>query len=184
MIKRKGKFLTFCFSLLPGAGHMYLGFMKQGISLMTLFCGTIFVSIYMNIGPLTLLLPIMFCYSFFDTINKNSLSDEDFYALEDAYLFDLNFDNFKNIIHGKFRPLIALALIIIGMQMLLSNLYSILLRALPDYISSIIYNILYPFIDRLPKLLIGLGIIAAGLSLIRGKKKNLGLETAEMEGEK
>ena len=32
------KFLTFLFSLLPGAGHMYFGLMKRGISFMILFC--------------------------------------------------------------------------------------------------------------------------------------------------
>lgn len=30
MTKKKGKLLTFCWSLIPGAGEMYLGFFKQG----------------------------------------------------------------------------------------------------------------------------------------------------------
>ena len=37
MTKKKGKLLTFCWSLIPGAGEMYLGFFKQGISLMAAF---------------------------------------------------------------------------------------------------------------------------------------------------
>ena len=37
MTKKKSKFFTFCCSLIPGAGEMYLGFLKQGISIMTTF---------------------------------------------------------------------------------------------------------------------------------------------------
>ena len=35
--KKKNRFLTFCFSMLPGAAEMYMGFMKTGVSLMSLF---------------------------------------------------------------------------------------------------------------------------------------------------
>ena len=34
MKKQKGKFLLFVFSLCPGAGHMYMGLMKMGVSVM------------------------------------------------------------------------------------------------------------------------------------------------------
>lgn len=36
MPKQKRGFLLFICSLIPGAGEMYLGFFKQGISIMTL----------------------------------------------------------------------------------------------------------------------------------------------------
>lgn len=40
MTRKKRGFWTFCFSLIPGAGEMYLGFMKRGLSMMCLFlCG-------------------------------------------------------------------------------------------------------------------------------------------------
>lgn len=181
MIKRKGKFLTFCFSLLPGAGHMYLGFMKQGLSLMLYFWGTLFLATYLNIGALAFLLPVMFCYSFFDTINKNSLSDEDFYALEDNYLLNLDLDELKGILHGKFRPFIALILIIMGVQMLLSNCYHLILVVLPQDLSSLLFNILRPILNRLPQILIAIAIIAVGIHLIRGKKTALGLEEKEAD---
>lgn len=181
MIKRKGKFLTFCFSLLPGAGHMYLGFMKQGLSLMTLFFGTAFIATFLGIGALAFFLPIMFCYSFFDVINKNSLSDEDFYSLEDKYLFDLDFNEFRKLLQGKFRPVAALILIIIGVQMLLSNFYSILLSILPSGISDTIYYALMPVLNKLPQVLIAFLIIAVGVRLIKGKKEVLGLTDKEAD---
>ena len=36
MQKQKRGFLLFICSLIPGAGEMYMGFFKQGISIMTL----------------------------------------------------------------------------------------------------------------------------------------------------
>ena len=35
---KKNGFLTFCFACIPGAGQMYYGYMKRGLSLITLFC--------------------------------------------------------------------------------------------------------------------------------------------------
>ena len=74
-MKQKGKFLTFLFSLFPGAGQMYLGFMKMGGSIMMLFWGIIGFGVLLNLGVLYFLLPVIWCYSFFDAINKNSMDD-------------------------------------------------------------------------------------------------------------
>ena len=90
MIRKKSKGWTFICSLLPGAGEMYMGFMKQGVSIMGLFFATIAVAATLNIGPLTIVLPIIWCYSFFNVHNMYSLSDEEFYALEDDYIFHLD----------------------------------------------------------------------------------------------
>ena len=37
--KQRSKFCNFCLACIPGAGQMYLGFFKQGISLMSIFMG-------------------------------------------------------------------------------------------------------------------------------------------------
>ena len=37
MINKKNRLFTFFFSLIPGAGEMYLGFYKSGASIMLLF---------------------------------------------------------------------------------------------------------------------------------------------------
>ena len=39
MTRKKRGFWTFIFSLIPGAGEMYLGFMKRGVSTMLVFLG-------------------------------------------------------------------------------------------------------------------------------------------------
>ncbi len=63
--KRKSGFLLFWFSLLPGAGEMYLGFMRQGLSLMGLFWGIIALTAWLELGPFLLILPILFFTAFF-----------------------------------------------------------------------------------------------------------------------
>ena len=47
MARQKNKILMFLFSLIPGAGQMYMGFMKQGLSLMTIFATLCAVGIWL-----------------------------------------------------------------------------------------------------------------------------------------
>jgi hypothetical protein len=95
-MKKKSKFLTFIFSMMPGAGHMYLGFMKQGVSIMTLFFATAFFGMSLSAEAVLLIFPVIWFYSFFDALNKNGLPDEEFYALEDHFLFNLEKEDFKD----------------------------------------------------------------------------------------
>ena len=62
-MQRKSGFLTFCFACLPGAGEMYLGYMKRGLSVMIAFWGLIFVASLLNMGILGILAPIIWAYS-------------------------------------------------------------------------------------------------------------------------
>ena len=58
----------------PGGGHMYMGLMKKGLLLMTMFFGTIYVMESMRgYGGLGLIIPIIWLYSAFDAIAKRRL---------------------------------------------------------------------------------------------------------------
>ena len=50
MQKQKRGFWLFIFSLIPGAGEMYMGFKKQGISIMLLFWGSIALASITGLG--------------------------------------------------------------------------------------------------------------------------------------
>ncbi len=91
MISKKNNFFTFIFSLIPGAGQMYMGFMKRGLSLMSVFFLIIFSTIWQNIGPLFFIALIAWFYSFFDTHNLRSTPNDEFYTLEDSYIIFPNF---------------------------------------------------------------------------------------------
>ena len=55
---RKSRILTFLFALWPGAGQMYLGYMKRGVSLMGVFCLLIAITGFLNLSFLFFLLPV------------------------------------------------------------------------------------------------------------------------------
>lgn len=172
MKREKSKFLTFCFSLLPGAGHMYMGFMKVGLSLMAAFFFLIFFSSWLNIGPLLFFSPLIWFYSFFDCINKRYASDEEFSHLEDNYLFSL--DEIVKIdigIFKKHRKYTGIFLVILGGYLIWNNVINSLARFMSDRVYAAISSI-----TRVaPQVIIGVAIIVVGLKLISGKKKECDL---------
>ena len=56
---KKHPIATFIFACWPGAGQMYLGYTKRGVSLMTAFMLTIGISGFLNIGIFSILLPVI-----------------------------------------------------------------------------------------------------------------------------
>ena len=78
MTKQKKGLLLFLCSLVPGAGEMYMGFFKQGISIMLIFWGTFGLATLSSLSFIVMFLPIMWCYSFFHVHNLKSMSEDDF----------------------------------------------------------------------------------------------------------
>ncbi|HJB87773.1 MAG TPA: hypothetical protein IAA14_00005, partial [Candidatus Blautia excrementigallinarum] len=115
MTKQKHGFLVFIASLIPGAGEMYMGFRKQGISIMLLFWGTFALTSVINMGWIMLFLPILWFYSFFNVHNLKSLSEEDFYSVEDSYILHLDqFIGSTDSAFKKHRTVLAVLLILFG----------------------------------------------------------------------
>ncbi|MGV8982628.1 hypothetical protein [Clostridium sp.] len=168
MKKEKSKFLTFCFSMLPGAGHMYMGFMKMGLSFMAAFFFLIFLSSWLSIGPLLFVLPLIWFYSFFDCINKRYSTDEEFLLLEDDYLFSL--DELGKIDWGilkKHRLVSGILLVLLGVYLVWINT----INSLTGYISDEVYNTIHNVTRMAPQIIIGVVIIFVGAKLIIGKKR-------------
>ncbi|MBU3092928.1 hypothetical protein K2F40_13435 [Clostridium sp. CM028] len=170
MKKEKSKFLTFSFSMLPGAGHMYMGFMKMGLSLMAAFFFLIFLSSWLSIGPLLFVLPLIWFYSFFDCMNKRYSTDEEFLLLEDNYLFSL--DELVKIDKGMFKKhsLIAgILLVFLGIYLIWNNIINTLLGRMN--MSGELYSLINDVTRMAPQIIIGIVIIVVGAKLIIGKKK-------------
>ena len=92
MKKQRSKFWNFCLACIPGAGQMYLGFFKQGISLMSIFMGCCAIISLIGVDAIAFALPVIWFYAFFDALNKNSLSADEFSKLEDDWLIIKNTD--------------------------------------------------------------------------------------------
>lgn len=178
MIKKKGKFLTFIFSLVPGGGQMYMGFMKEGLSLMSVFAFIIFLGSWLNISPVTFTLPVIWFYSFFDSINKMALSQEELEKQEDKYFFQLDkLPKLNSEVFNKYKMYIALFLIFLGFSVLWKNTFHTITSFLPYYMTEALYRIS----DRIPQIIVSIFIIYAGVKLINGKKEELNQETYDDE---
>lgn len=154
---------------------MFLGFTKEGVSLMGIFFGTLALASWLQLDAVVYLLPVIWFYAFFDALNKNSLSDEEFQQLEDHYLFVDGIEDFKGFPFAKYRMALAIVVILIGANLFFHNLLSILETA-GFYVSYELYEILY---DYVPQIIISLLIIGAGLYLISGKKNSLDKNTPD-----
>lgn len=167
MIKKKGRFLTFIFSMLPGAAHMYMGFMKQGTSIMSLFFFNFLLASWLNIAPVMFCVPIIWFYAFFDANNKAGLDDQHFYMLEDHNIFNSSlFQEAQYILTGRGKVVAAIILILLGFNTLWNSVFSLFSWILPSFLNNFIYNLM----NVLPKILLSLFIILIGVKLITGKK--------------
>ena len=64
---KKNSFFAFCFAFIPGAGQMYLGMMKRGVSLMLAFSVISVAAGFLYLPILTVFLPVLWFFAFFDT---------------------------------------------------------------------------------------------------------------------
>jgi hypothetical protein len=171
MIRKKKGLFTFIFSLFPGCGETYLGFYKNGVSMLLLAVAMIGLSMFSSTEILMLLFPVLWFYSFCHVHNLVALSDEEFYAVEDNYIFDLQDDSLKGVFKtAKTRSCIGAICIIIGVCALWNTMESFLYRMFDDFTWNAYIE---PFFHYVPQVLIGGIVIALGVILIRGKKKEL-----------
>ena len=171
--QKKSKFFTFIFSFIPGAAEMYMGFMKQGFSLMALFLVCLAVPLAIPGGALAILAwsaLLVWFYAFFHARNLAAMVMDEFNALEDCFIWEgfLEEKNFK-ISSPTLRKWAAAILIVFGAVILWDNFSSIIYNLIPKRY----WNELYPIIDRIPQVVIAVLIIAIGMKLIAGKKEEI-----------
>lgn len=167
MNNQKNRFWTFCFSLVPGAGEMYLGLYKQGISLMIAFILLLVVPAMLTVSPLCLFAIIIWFYSFLHTHNLRAMPLEEFCALEDDYIWS----GVTPSVHwsGKMQKLVALVLVVLGVYLVWNNT----IGWMSWYLDGIFGGLVWGFLHRVPQLAIGVGILWLGVKLITGKKSEL-----------
>lgn len=172
MTNKKNRLFTFIISLIPGAGEMYLGFYKAGASIMVLFWGGIafFGSFF---PPLIYLLPVLWFYSFFHTHNLNSMPDDEFYALEDDYLFHIQPSELKKMV-GQYRKPLAFILILMGVSVIWNHLWNGFWRLSEFFgISSVLFSLVHYWVRTIPQLAAAIFFIWLGWKLFQEKKDSL-----------
>lgn len=178
MTHRKNGFWNLCFSVIPGAGQMYQGFIKRGVSIMTLFFGWIMVCAFFGIDEALLLAIVIWFFGFFDSLHRNSLTDAERELLKDGFIFIQGNEMEQFSLRG-FRIPAAILLIFFGSYSLLQLVIGELIDAGFLFWDNGIVRLVY---DRLPKMVFSFVIIFLGIYLIVGRKKEM-MDREEKEEE-
>ena len=167
---KKNGILTFLFAFVPGAGQMYQGYMKRGLSLITLFFLCIMAG--MLLEPLVLTALIVWMYSFFDTFNLRAQFIAGT-APADDYLVHFNTKDARlTLFFRDSHKLVGWALIALGAMVAYQN---IIMRVLGDVMwrwgqNSPLFRAVYLMLDELPEVVVCVALIVCGLWLVRGPK--------------
>ena len=149
---------------------MYQGLMKRGASLMALFAGVIMVATMAYLSALVFLLPVIWFYAFFDTLNRINMTVEELRIQPDAFLFVGAYPSkgtpagIAKLLDGR-HTLLGVALILFAVWLALKLVVD---QILSPYIPYEIRRM----VDRLPSLLIPVLCIVIGVKLLSGGKKS------------
>ena len=175
MTRKRNPFVLFLVSLMPGAGEMYLGFFKHGISVMSIFL-LMFAFSNAFYSSLFFFTPVLWFYSFFHANNLNSLSDEEFYSLDDDYFLHMDSlfrDN--GALLRRHSRLVAAILIFLGASILWSGFSDMIHYVSRNllHISEPLQNLLFRLTSGLPDSVMAVAIIVLGIYMIKNKKDSL-----------
>ena len=165
---KKSSVLTFLFSLFPGAGHMYLGLMKKGASLMLIFCALFSLASFLGLSFLAVFLPVIWFYAFFDAINLRNVPYEERMAKEDRFLFDMGGlfkKDWLNILRKR-HLVVGVVCIFFGAWILFQNCVGPYLYQL-EQIMPWLYNLIRSF----PTIVVATAVILLGIYLVFGGRK-------------
>ena len=168
-MKRKQGLLFFISSCIPGCGQMHQGYMRRGMSLLTVFCGLFAIAVFLNIGALTVLALPVWLYAFFDSYNLRARLDEGT-ALADAFLLGLDLADGERmaLLCRRRHSLVGWGLVVLGVCILYTTVADWVVDLLGQFFDSWwLYNIL---LRDVPRLAVTTGIIALGVWFIRGPK--------------
>lgn len=173
MKKKRNRFWLFVCSLWPGAGHMYIGFMKMGLSFMLGFLLSIAIVGITNIGVLAVFPITIYIYAFFHANNLGGLDDAEFAAVKDEYLFGFaDMGQYHLKLNGKNRNIAAVVLIIVGLCMLWNVAIGICIDYI-DWDNSAARTIYYTLRDDVPRVVIAFVVVLIGVRMLRGKKEEI-----------
>ena len=169
---KKNGILTLLFALIPGAGEMYQGYMKRGLSLITMFCLSTFLGAWTQIAIFYIGAPIIYMYSFFDTFNLRAQIGLDAAPADDYLIhFDMRDRRLEQLMAERHK-LLGWLLIAFGGMVAYQN---IIMNSLGDLLwrwgkESPIFRALYLVMDQLPEVLVCVVLIVCGIWLVKGPR--------------
>lgn len=169
---KKNGILTLLFACIPGAGQMYQGYMKRGLSLITMFCLFIIVGSATGLDAMVVGCIVVYMYSFFDTFNlRAQIIAEN--APADDYLEHINWkDKRMQDFMMDSHKLLGWGLIALGGLVAYEN---IIMRVFGDVMwrwgqNNPVFRAIYLMLDELPQIVTCVALIVCGVWLVRGPK--------------
>jgi len=169
---KKNGILTLLFACIPGAGQMYQGYMKRGLSLITMFCLFIIVGSATGLDALVVGCIVVWMYSFFDTFNLRAQIGAGT-APQDDYLVHINWkDKRMQDFMMDSHKLLGWGLIALGGLVAYEN---VIMRVFGDVMwrwgqNNPVFRAFYLMLDELPQIVTCVALIVCGLWLVRGPK--------------
>ena len=169
--QKKNGFFTFIFSFMPGAAEMYMGFLKQGFSLMAIFLLSFALPNFLGLYDFNFVSVILvWFFGFFHARHLATLRNEIFYELKDGFIWEELLPNETVRTTGRtFRKWVATILVAVGAIVLWKNVSSMVYNFIPEKI----WQQVYPVVEKVPQVVIAIIIIAIGIKLIAGKREEL-----------
>lgn len=146
------KMIAIGLSIFPGAGHMYLGLLRQGAQLMAAFFLAMALVSFLGLNILAFLLPVIWFYAIFDVCHLLE-EESDGLRADDSIIFDWFTD------HPQW---VGWGLIIVGLLVILQRVIS---PSLDYFMTPAVKNYIETF-------LVALLMIGGGIKLLMGSKSD------------
>ncbi len=162
----KSSFWVFVSSLIPGAGEMYMGLMKMGVTTMTLFFGMFSIIEIFHVSEFAIFLPVVWFYSFFKVHGYKRMSEEEFAKVEDRAIIKKG--TWEELSTNKVAvKSLGVLMVLVGSKICLDQF----LENVADYIdSNLFWNVFYFLQYDAMRILLAIVIVIVGICLITGKR--------------
>ena len=165
----KNGFLTFCCAFVPGAGQMYQGYMKRGLSL--ILAAALIMMFTSLLNPAIVLMTVVWMYSFFDTFNLRAQIIAGT-APEDDYLF--RFDPHDKRLWAALANRRVFGWLLIAFGSLIAY-QTLIMNTLGDLVyrwghTHPVFRALYLVMDSLPDVVVCVTLIVCGVWLVKGPR--------------
>ena len=159
-IKLSRRTLATILSVIPGVGHLYMGYRNQGLCFLAAFFGVSAIHEVMHLEILEFILPVIWFYAIFDAWHKSDTVSQETWENNKAF----------NI---KWYKWLGWGLIVIGILSIGQLGWEPFTRNLTDMINSMGYRLNVEYIEDLlqTSLLAIVFVIGGILILLRGSKK-------------
>ncbi len=164
-------FRSFLFAMVPGMSHMYLGMLKKGVFLMSLFLAPIGL-IFLTRGGFEIvscILPVVWCYSFFDVFRYKSDTKEERYQTDIEF-----YEKLKIFWQEEAEPMFFRSKKLIGLFCIFLAVYTFIYNII-GYFTNIfgrIFWFCYIILSKVPTLLVVIVLLKLGIDLLRSEDDN------------